>query len=95
MSEYPYEGKIHSDDKVNYSTVYSSDGIRMGKVEAAFANSFIVKNEMENKETKYEIPRLDIASLVNGSITLKIKKSDVDQNYETSSIDKIENSLWR
>ena len=27
MSEYPYEGKIHGDDKVNYSTVYSSDGI--------------------------------------------------------------------
>ncbi len=48
---------------------------------------------MENKEVKYEIPRLDIASLVNGSITLKIKKSDVDQNYETSSIDKIENNL--
>lgn len=93
MSEYPYEGKIHSDDKVNYCTVYSSDGIRMGKVEAAFANSFIVKNGMENKEVKYEIPRLDIASLVNGSITLKIKKSDVDQNYETSSIDKIENNL--
>ena len=32
MSEYPYEGKIHGDDKVNYSTVYSSDGIRIGKV---------------------------------------------------------------
>ena len=89
MSEYPYEGKIHSDDKVNYSTVYSSDGIRIGKVEAAFAESFIVKNEMENKEVKYEIPRLDIASIINRSITLKIKKSDVDKNYETSSIDKI------
>ena len=41
MSEYPYEGKIHSDDQVNFSTVYSSDGIRIGKVEAAFAESFI------------------------------------------------------
>lgn len=89
MSEYPYEGKIHSDDKVNNSTVYSSDRIRIGKVEAAFAESFIVKNEMENKEVKYEIPRLDIASIINGSITLKLKKSDVDQNYETSSINKI------
>ncbi len=89
MSEYPYEGKIHSDDKLSYSTVYSSDGIRIGKVEAAFAKSFIVKNEMENKEVKYEIPRLDIASIINGSITLKIKKSDIDQNYETSSINKI------
>lgn len=89
MSEYPYEGKIHSDDKVNNSTVYSSDRIRIGKVEAAFAKSFIVKNEMENKEVKYEIPRLDIVSIIDGSITLKLKKSDIDQNYETSSINKI------
>ena len=89
MSEYPYEGKIHSDDKVNNSTVYSSDRIRIGKVEAAFAESFIVKNEMENNEIKYEIPRLDIVSIIDGSITLKLKKSDIDQNYETSSINKI------
>jgi hypothetical protein len=70
MSEYPYEGKIHSDDK-------------------AFAESFIVKNEMENKEVKYQIPRLDIVSIIDGSITLKLKKSDIDQNYETSSINKL------
>ena len=89
MSEYPYEGKIHSDDKVNYSTVYSSDGIRIGKVEVAFAESFIVKNEMENREIKYEIPRLDIVSIISGSITLKLKKKEIDQNYETSSINKI------
>jgi hypothetical protein len=89
MSEYPYENKIRSDDKVYNCTVYSSDGIRIGKVEAAFAESFIVKNEMEKKEIKYEIPRLDIASIINGSITLKIKKSDIDQNYETSSINKV------
>ena len=88
MSEYPYEGKIHSDDKVNYSTVYSSDGIRIGKVEAAFAKSFIVKNEMENREVKYEIPRLDIVSIISGSITLKLKKNEIDQKYETSSVDK-------
>ena len=37
MSEYPYEDKIHSDDRVNYKAVYSSDGIKIGKVEAAFA----------------------------------------------------------
>ena len=89
MSEYPYEGKIHSEDKVNYSTVYSSDGIRIGKVEAAFAKSFIVKNEMENREVKYEIPRLDIVSIISGSITLKLKKNEIDQKYETSSINKI------
>jgi len=29
MSEYPYEDKIHSDDRVNYRTVYSSDGIAL------------------------------------------------------------------
>jgi hypothetical protein len=29
MSEYPYEDKIHSDDKVNYKTVCSSDRIKM------------------------------------------------------------------
>ena len=80
MSGYIYEGKIHSDDKVNYCTVYSSDGIRMGKVKAAFANSFIVKFEMEDKEIKYEIPRLEIASLIDKSITLKLKK-DLDQKY--------------
>ena len=40
MSEYPYEDKIHSDDRVNYKTVYSADGIKMGKVEAAFSDSF-------------------------------------------------------
>jgi hypothetical protein len=48
MLEYPYEDKIHSDDRVNYKTVYSADGIKMGKVEAAFSDSFIVKLEKEN-----------------------------------------------
>ena len=43
MSEYPYEDKIHSDDRVNYKTVFSSDRIKIGKVEAAFVESFIVK----------------------------------------------------
>ena len=43
MSEYPYEGKIHGDDKVNYSTVYSSDGIRIGKVEAGICKIFHCK----------------------------------------------------
>ena len=89
MSEYSYESKIHSDDKVYNCTVYSSDRIRIGKVEAAFAESFIVKNEMEKREVKYQIPRLDIASIINGSIALKLKKSDIDQNYETSSINKV------
>ena len=49
MSEYPYEDKIHSKDRVNYKTVKSSDGKRIGKVEAAFAESFIVKSEKQNK----------------------------------------------
>jgi hypothetical protein len=38
----------------------------MGKVEAAFSDSFIVKLEKENNmEIKYEIPRLEISSLTD------------------------------
>ena len=89
MSEYPYEGKIHSDDRVNYKTVYSSDGIKIGEVEAAFAESFIVKLEKEkNMEIKYEIPRLDISSLMDDRIILKSKQSEIDEKYQTSSIKK-------
>jgi hypothetical protein len=89
MSEYPYEDKIRSDDRVNYKTVYSADGIKMGKVEAAFSDSFIVKLEKENKmEIKYEIPRLEISSLTDDRITLKIKGNEIDEKYETSSIKK-------
>ena len=91
MSEYPYEDKIHSDDRVNYKTVYSSDGIKIGEVEAAFADSFIVKLEKENNmEIKYEIPRLEISSLTDDRITLKLKQREVDQKYRTSSIEKRE-----
>ena len=89
MSEYPYEDKIHSDDRVNYKTVYSSDGINIGEVEAAFADSFIVKLEKEiNIEIKYEIPRLEISSLTDDRITLKLKQSEIDEKYQTSSIEK-------
>jgi len=89
MSEYPYEDKIHSDDRVNYKTVYSSDGIKMGKVEAAFSDSFIVKLEKENNiEIKYEIPRLEISSLIDDRIILKLNQSQIDEKYQTSSIEK-------
>jgi hypothetical protein len=88
MSEYPYEGKIHSDDRVNYKTVYSSDGIKMGEVEAAFADSFIVRLEKENNEIKYQIPRLEIATLIDDKITLKLEQIEIDQKYKTSSIEK-------
>ena len=89
MSEYPYEDKIHSDDRVNYKTVYSSDGIKMGKVEAAFSDSFIVKLEKENNiEIKYEIPRLEISSLTDDRIILKLNQSQIDEKYQTSSIEK-------
>ncbi|MBV9177275.1 MAG: hypothetical protein JO297_09575 [Nitrososphaeraceae archaeon] len=89
MSEYPYEDKIHSDDRVNYKMVYSADGIKMGKVEAAFSDSFIVKLEKENNmEIKYEIPRLEISSLADDRITLKLKRNEIDEKYETSSIKK-------
>jgi hypothetical protein len=80
MSEYPYEDKIHTDDRVNYKTVYSSDGIKIGEVEAAFADSFIVKLEKEkNMEIKYEIPRLEISSLTDDRITLRIKQREINQ----------------
>jgi hypothetical protein len=89
MSEYTYEDKIHSDDRVNYKAVYSSDGIKMGKVEAAFSDSFIVKLEKEkNMEIKYEIPRLEISSLTDDRIILKLKQSQIDEKYQTSSIKK-------
>lgn len=88
MSEYPFEGKIHSDDRINYKTVFSSDGMKIGDVEAAFAESFIVKLEKEGKEIKYEIPRLEIATLIDNEITLKLNANDLNQRYQTSSIDK-------
>jgi hypothetical protein len=90
MSEYPYEDKIHSDDRVNYKTVYSADGIKVGKVEAAFSDSFIVKIEKEKNsmEKKYEIPRLEISSLTDDRITLKLKQNEIDEKYQTSSIKK-------
>ena len=89
MSEYPYEDKIHTDDRVNYKTVYSSDGVKMGEVEAAFSNSFIVKLEKENNlEIKYEIPRLEISSLTGDRIILKLKQIEIDEKYQTSSIKK-------
>ena len=88
MSEYPYEDKIHSTDRVNYKTVFSSDGIKIGKVEAAFGESFIVKLEKEDTEIKYQIPRLEIASITGHRITLKLKQGEIDQKYQTSSIEK-------
>ena len=89
MSEYPYEDKIHSDDRVNYKTVYSADGIKMGKVEAAFSDSFIVKLEKENNmEIKYEIPRLEISSLTDDRIILKLTQSELDEKYQASSVKK-------
>jgi hypothetical protein len=93
MSEYPYEDKIHSDDRINYKIVYSADGIKMGQVEAAFADSFIVKLEKENNiEIKYEIPRLEISSLTDDRITLKLKQNEIDEKYQTSSIRKAQNN---
>jgi hypothetical protein len=88
MSEYPYEDKIHSEDRVIYKSVFSSDRIKIGKVEAAFAESFIVKSEKENIEIKYEIPRLEIASITSDKIILKLKERDVHKKYETSSVEK-------
>lgn len=88
MTEYPFEDKIRSDDRINYKTVFTSDGLNIGNVEAAFAESFIVRLEKEGKEVKYEIPRLEIATLIDNEITLKLNEIDLNQKYQTSSIDK-------
>jgi hypothetical protein len=88
MSEYPYEDKIHSEDRVIYKSVFSSDRVKIGKVEASFAESFIVKSEKENMEIKYEIPRLEIASITTDRITLKLKERELHKKYETSSVEK-------
>jgi hypothetical protein len=89
MSEYPYEDKIHSEDRVNYKAVYSSDGIKMGQVEAAFADAVSVKLEKENiLEIKYEIPRLEISSLTDDRIILKLTQSELDEKYQASSVKK-------
>ena len=88
MSEYPFEDKIHSKDRLNYKTVYSADNIKIGEVEVAFADSIIVRLENEDTEVKYQIPRLEIATLMDDKIMLRSKQSEIDQKYRTSSIQK-------
>jgi hypothetical protein len=39
-------------------------------------------------EIKYEIPRLEISSLTEDRITLKLKQNEIDEKYQTSSIKK-------
>jgi hypothetical protein len=43
-------------------------------VEAAFVEPFIVKSEKENMETKYEIPKLEIASIIDDRVTQTKRK---------------------
>jgi hypothetical protein len=63
----------------------------MGEVEAAFLDSFIVKLEKEqNIEIKYNIPRLEISSLTDDRITLKLTQSEINEKYQTSSIKNLE-----
>jgi hypothetical protein len=88
MSEYPYEGRINSDDIINCKDVFSSDGAIIGQVEAALAESFIVRSEEGGTEIKYEIPRLEIERIVDGAITVKQNKENIQKKYETSSIEK-------
>jgi hypothetical protein len=88
MSEYPYEGRINSDDIINCKDVFSSDGAIIGQVEAAFGESFIVRSEEGHVEIKYEIPRLEIERIVAGEITVRQNKQNIQKKYETSSIEK-------
>lgn len=68
---YPFEDRIHSKHWLTYKNVYSVDNTKIGKVEVAFAHSIIVKLEKEDTHIKYQIPRLEIATLI-------------DQKYRTS-----------
>jgi hypothetical protein len=88
VSEYPYEGRINSDDIINCKDVFSSDGAIIGQVEAALSESFIVRSEEGDMEIKYEIPRLEIERIVDGAITVKQNKETIQKKYETSSIEK-------
>jgi hypothetical protein len=84
MSEYPFEDKIHSKDWLTYKTVYSADNTKIGEVEVAFADSIIVRLEKEDTQIKYQIPRLEIATLIDDKIMLRSKQSEIDQKYRTS-----------
>ena len=39
-------------------------------------------------EIKYEMPRLEIVSIKDNRITLKLNGSEIDEKYQTSSIEK-------
>jgi hypothetical protein len=84
MLEYPFEDKIHSKDWLTYKTVYSADNTKIGEVEVAFADSIIVRLEKEDTQIKYQIPRLEIATLIDDKIMLRSKQSEIDQKYRTS-----------
>ncbi len=86
--EYPYEDRINSDDTLNCKDVFSSDGEIIGQVEAALGESFIVRSEQGNIEFKYEIPPAEIERIVDGAITVKKTREDIQKRYETSSIEK-------
>jgi hypothetical protein len=86
LCQYEYEDRINSEDRVNYKTVFSSDGIKIGKVEVAFADSFIVKSEKEKMEIKYETPRLEIASIKDNTITLKLNGSEINQKLRLRKV---------
>jgi hypothetical protein len=43
---------VQDDDRVNYKTVFSSDRVKIGKVEAAFADSFIAHSPKKTQIKK-------------------------------------------
>jgi hypothetical protein len=59
MSEYPYEGRINSDDIINCKDVFSSNGAIIRQVEAALSESFIVRSEEGDIEIKYETSSIE------------------------------------
>jgi hypothetical protein len=88
MSEYPYQGRISNEDITNCKDVFSADGAIIGQVEAALAESFIVRSEEGDWEIKYEIPRLEIERIIDRDVTVKQNKETIEKRYLTSSIKK-------
>ena len=57
-------------------------------MKAAFVVVIYCKSEKENLEIKFELPKLEIASIMDEIITVKLKESEIDEKYQTSSIEK-------
>jgi hypothetical protein len=95
LASFPYENKQEestqdeSENRIKPDfPVISIDGVNIGKIEAVFGDSLIIKNLIENVETKYKVPRLMIDTITDESIKLRDSFEDINTKYQTSSIEK-------